>query len=915
MLVSFITTTVLPRPLMARAGLVLDPEVRDSVQHELGRVADLVRSIPRSAYDVGALAEQLGPDPAQALAFVRDRIRLDLYPGTFKGADGCLRTGSGNALDRSLLLAELLRKQGGTVRFAFGTLDADRARTALDRMLAIPSSSTTSSAVPPAPLCEGCEDRLESSGQAMTELLLQTEGEARTISEKMTGSGVKLREPWAAEEARLLDQAREHVWVQLQQGDKWVDLDSTFADAQVGAAFAPVRETPDHLPGSLHQRMSFRVKIRRKQGEQSVEETVLDVTRETSGLQGRAIALVVAPEGATGPLLPQNSRRARRFVARMRIGADELPGKPFEVTRKAARKSGGRRFSDPGGGLLGGFAGEAGQEVAPATDALEAAWLEVAVELPGQSLVHRRVLFDRGTVPEVSDADVALALVRDVSIMVDVGPENSGWITKQVLDSLTSHADQFQDAMRNPDGTPRARKGEERGFPLELLAFNQTAWSLTEQITRRSFQDVRTYRGSPAVLTFQSRYHPDEGDTARLATGYDIIQSPYRTWHRGDSARAAGLAGQLGVMNTLLEHHLCGELAGILTREIADSSRHTSLPAHAAVVGMPEILESARTAQLSLAVLSAASQVEALTLPPAMKVLAQERLAQGRILVALPATSKVSDKDRWAFWEVDPDTGNLLGVLDTGGGQAMVENAITRSKIASIQFQLFLFTHRVRIMFLLASSCLIGLGYMLAVQSGAVQGETAALAASDTACLLLEAFHSAGFDKGKGKGKRKGGGKDKKQDKPVEKTGGDEGKDRGPGFGEKNKSDIPSQGTVSKDPDAPPVNAGQQGKHVKGHPNDTDPGRSKFADGVDHVAETQNAWKKGSPVPGQPQARSYNTGKRIGSKGEKHIKVVMDDAGTIHGYPNDGPQSSQGSQGLQGLKGLPGSQDSQDSQE
>jgi len=106
------------------------------------------------------------------------------------------------------------------------------------------------------------------------------------------------------------------------------------------------------------------------------------------------------------------------------------------------------------------------------------------------------------------------------------------------------------------------------------------------------------------------------------------------------------------------------------------------------------------------------------------------------------------------------------------------------------------------------------------------------------------------------------------------------------GWSRKNTSDIPDSGLV-KGPvsGAPPVNAGQQGKHVSGHPNHTDPRKSVWGPNVDHVAETQNAWVNGKPVPGQPQTRSYNTGKPIGENGETWIKVHREEGGSIHGVP------------------------------
>ena len=91
---------------------------------------------------------------------------------------------------------------------------------------------------------------------------------------------------------------------------------------------------------------------------------------------------------------------------------------------------------------------------------------------------------------------------------------------------------------------------------------------------------------------------------------------------------------------------------------------------------------------------------------------------------------------------------------------------------------------------------------------------------------------------------------------------------------------LPNQGTVSEDPEAPPVDAGKQGKHVPGHNNNTNPDKSTWRPGENGVKETQEAWKNGKEVPGR------NGTVRIGTSSDgRTIKVHRDKSGNIHGYP------------------------------
>ena len=91
---------------------------------------------------------------------------------------------------------------------------------------------------------------------------------------------------------------------------------------------------------------------------------------------------------------------------------------------------------------------------------------------------------------------------------------------------------------------------------------------------------------------------------------------------------------------------------------------------------------------------------------------------------------------------------------------------------------------------------------------------------------------------------------------------------------------LPPQGLVDGDPEAPPVDAGKQGKHVPGH-NNYQEGKSSWPEGQTGVQQTQEAWQNGVPDPKKPDGSV-----RIGIASDGTIvRVHIDSTGSIHGYP------------------------------
>lgn len=103
----------------SRADALPSPEVLDS---SLRAIAAGESTLARDRWDPAWLASRLGPDPERARAWVKTYTAWIPYRGTLRGPAGVLMDRQGNALDRALLLAALLRTGGHTVRLAHADL-------------------------------------------------------------------------------------------------------------------------------------------------------------------------------------------------------------------------------------------------------------------------------------------------------------------------------------------------------------------------------------------------------------------------------------------------------------------------------------------------------------------------------------------------------------------------------------------------------------------------------------------------------------------------------------------------------------------------------------------------------------------------------------------------------------------------
>ena len=84
---------------------------RNEILSSFDRAAE--KEIPRDTFDPQAIIDKVGKDPNKLFEWVRDNTYWVPYRGMLRGHVGVLMDRVGSSLDRSLLLAELLRRAKG----------------------------------------------------------------------------------------------------------------------------------------------------------------------------------------------------------------------------------------------------------------------------------------------------------------------------------------------------------------------------------------------------------------------------------------------------------------------------------------------------------------------------------------------------------------------------------------------------------------------------------------------------------------------------------------------------------------------------------------------------------------------------------------------------------------------------------
>jgi Transglutaminase-like superfamily len=636
----------------------------------LDAIASDGAGLRQSAVDPGAKARELGPDAAAAFAFVRDQIRDEVYAGVLRGARGTLLAGAGNADDKALLLADLLRAHGVPVRFVRGRLPADRAGALVDQMFA--------SARKPGRLMLPAAQAGEPEALLRLRALIATwNANAQDVQSVLRRDGVTLGADPPVPQAALAAEATDHVWIEAQLNGQWTPLDPSFRGATPGQAFAPPDARLDTLPADLDHTITLRIVVDQRSGTTVASHDVLRYQGPAAAFTGVPVVLNTRLESSGG------AWKATPFI---QVGDKLFSGRPFTA-------SGVSPASSPGGAVASGLSAVAqafgsGPPPAATTD-LSAVWIVVDTRAPGgRTETVRRAMLDRigpaaradhrdGT---VALAPIALAGDRPVALgglyacAFSTGGVPAGFAEAELASALPALRKAAPAVAAIAGGRPLADRDAARVadslapvFPVLLhgaaVSFSRASQAALELARSAASADVLVYEATPrlVITSVEPELAPD-GRTLRLRVGVDLRRNAMR-------AVSATATGSQIVWATVLR----GVLDGVLEQTMFGSLR---APDSGSVGGASTaaVFDDAHAAGARVASVTTRDALARLSLPAAARAVMQAALDPGgTVLVSPDRAVRMGGEDRVGWWQIDRATGETLGVLDTGLHQEFEE--------------------------------------------------------------------------------------------------------------------------------------------------------------------------------------------------------------------------------------------------
>ena len=653
-----------------------------------------IRDLPRDRFDPSAVLAFAGREPSKILQWVRDNTTLAPYRGMLRGAVGVLMDRMGNSLDRSLLLADLLRQAGHSARLTNAQLSQDDARQLLDKTK--PHQITANVTQQKAPNFEALArsfglDAAQLTGQHQSfsvesqrlrkELQQRVQQQAALIQREIAGISGAPR----AQDARAgVESLRDHWWVQIEQNGKWADLDPCTPELKTGPHVAAQHTiTPDDrgkfkLDDSHRHELRIRLIVERWEKDTLHESTALEQVLRPSDYYGQRIMLAHVPgdwpeqldaadpqEGVAK--IKEAAARQKSWTPMLLVGESNNTKLAFDDGGKTKTPGQKEDKGSPAGLGFGGFGGFGGGGDEAPQSKLTAEWIEFEIRTPGGSnTIERRDIFDligpaartkaKGKkIDEPSIDDDAklkrgLALLERIEILPLACQIDPTYVDYLFARDLLANREFLMGAV---NGATSGQKTSARPAPLPSQLYN---WAVARQSWSTHAGGVYLDRINLAAYRLQLGL--DSAGDLTVLHGFDIVANNVAAMPQS-SGDPFATALQQGIAETNAEALLETGLGPV---------KNTA-----------ELMQRSAAGDVKwLAFRDSRDQRwEQVEIVPDIRARIDQDLARGyAVVVPTKPIALAENVSSVGWWRVHPVTGETLGRMESGAGQALTERVI-----------------------------------------------------------------------------------------------------------------------------------------------------------------------------------------------------------------------------------------------
>jgi len=565
----------------------------------------------------------------ESFVFVRDEIHFEPSPSVLKTNEGVLWGRRGNAVEQASLLAELLRENGAQARLAFGELDKSNALRLIDSMF--PS-------------------RMDFDYHK--DVLLSAPSEDRALS----------------------DSVRKHCWVQLSIDDRWIDLDPCFPDAEIGHAYASLDETSEDLDEDSLPELTILLEVER--GKFSVdkirEPETIEIWEWSAPLHealNRAMALKIVTDFRA--IEGDEEKKEESGSPMGGIMGGLAGGSKKEKTKKPARVEAlyeAILLLDNEEKVEGKFSQmiHAGEDEHEEMDTITTIQLRFKIDNLGRAPIEaNRILFkkkDWDNNPHYFQRH-SILITGNIIPLEAWEPDMKEALENKQLDSLKKTLEEIKTRLKNEKELKDAYEtcvsleeeiGSQAGHLINLI-FASTSDSISSDLARSL--SVLSYYSRPRILI-----NSFEGTGEEQVVCMDLrLNSREAIPFPGQAAAMEGtfLYGR-GVMESTLE----GKVIELLTQ---------SRPLTTAY-----LMQRAADNEIPIRMYSRLEKdsLEKVAIPSHIYQKVKSVIDRDHILIIPTDSVEFNGNNRWGWWDMDPQRGEVVGVLDTGLHQAVLQRTI-----------------------------------------------------------------------------------------------------------------------------------------------------------------------------------------------------------------------------------------------